>query len=236
MSLLNRLFNITQAAANELLDKLESPAMMLNQYVRGMNDDIAKTEQELVKQEATAKNMAQQAQEASVMAEHCEAKAMDSMRAGLEGQARESLAAKLHYVEKAKEYTQWHESAKQRVAELTRQLELAHEEHEKLLKKREELQARIQQAATKTRSAMPNFSFGRNDFEGGFASRGFQRIEEKIAQWEAHLELNRRGPYGTGSSASAYGTPSGAAPQTTNQSLVDEQMELLRKKLPNENE
>ncbi|WP_164545465.1 PspA/IM30 family protein [Paenibacillus albus] len=233
MGLLNRIFNITQAAANELLDKLESPAMMLNQYVRGMNDDIAKTEQELIKQEATAKNMAQQAQEASVMAEHCEAKALDAMRAGLEGQARESLTAKLHYVEKANEYTQWHESAKQRVAELTRQLELAREEQEKLLKKREELQSRIQQAAAKSRSSMPNFSFGRNDFEGGFASRGFQRIEEKISQWEAHLELNRRNPYSA--STSAYGTPSATAPQTTNQSLVDEQMDLLRKKLPNDN-
>lgn len=237
MGLLDRLFNITQAAANELLDKLESPAMMLNQYVRGMQDDIAKTEQELAKQETTAKTMAQQAQEASVMVEHCEAKAMDALRAGLEGQAREALAAKLHYSEKAKEYTQFHENAKLRAAELTHQLAQAREEQEKLLKKREELQARIQQAAAKSRASMPNFSSVRNDFEG-FASRGFQRVEEKIAQWEAQLELHRnRNPYSTSASSSAYGAPSSPAPQAaSNHSLIDEQMELLRKKLPTDNE
>ncbi|REE78738.1 phage shock protein A (PspA) family protein [Paenibacillus taihuensis] len=236
MGLFDRLFTITQAAANELLDKLESPAMMLNQYVRGMQDDIAKTEQELVKQEATAKLTAQQAQEASVMVDHCEAKAMDAMKAGLEGQAREALVGKLHYAEKVKEYTQSHENAKLRIAELTRQLELAREEQEKMLKKREELQARIQRAEEKSRTAMPNFSSHQNDFDG-FASRGFQRIEEKIAQWEAHLEL-RRNPYSTSASASAsaYGTPSNPSSHAaSSHSLIDEQMELLRKKLPNDN-
>ncbi|WP_308637605.1 PspA/IM30 family protein [Paenibacillus silvisoli] len=235
MGLLNRIFNITQAAANELLDKLENPAMMLNQYVRGMQDEIASAQQELIKQEALAKGLAQQAQEANVMAEHSEAKALEAMRNGQEALAREALAAKLHYTEKAQQHLQWHEQAKLTIAELTQRIETAKAELPQLLKKREELLARIQQTAAKSRTSMPSFSVGRASLEGGSALRGFQRIEEKIAQWEAHVALSRQ-PYGAASyGESAYGTPSAPASSTPHKdALINEQLEQLRKKLPTE--
>ncbi|RAP74555.1 PspA/IM30 family protein [Paenibacillus montanisoli] len=228
MGLLNRIFNITQAAANELLDKLENPAMMLNQYVRGMQDEIAAAQQELIKQEALAKGLAQQAHEANVMAEHSEAKALEAMRAGQEALAREALAAKLHYAEKAQQSSQLQEQAKLTIAELTHRLEKAKAELPQLLKKREELLARIQQTAAKARTGMPSFSVGRASLEGGSALRGFQRIEEKIAQWEAHVALSRQ-PYGE-----AYGSSTAPAGTSNKDALINEQLEQLRKKLPTE--
>ncbi|SFT20618.1 PspA/IM30 family protein [Paenibacillus sp. BC26] len=236
MGLLNRIFNLTQAAANELLDKLEDPAMMLNQYVRGMQEEIATAQQELFKQEAMVKGLQQQANEAAVMAEHSEAKALDAMRAGNEATAREALTAKLHYTEKVQEYTQWIEKAKLTIAELTQRLEKARAELPLLLKKREELLARIQQTAAKSRSGMPSFSVGRSSLEGGSASRGFQRIEEKIAQWEAQVAMSRQ-PYGAGYGDS-YGAPTTtagtAAGAPAKDALINEQMEQLRRKLPTE--
>ncbi|WP_219835143.1 PspA/IM30 family protein [Paenibacillus sp. R14(2021)] len=228
MGILNRLFTLTQAAANELLDKLEDPTMMLNQYVRNMQNEIANVQHELLKQEALAKGLQQQALEASALADHSESKALEAMRAGQEAHARDALAAKLHYAEKAQEYGAWHDKAKQQIAELSVRLEAAKAELPHLIKKRDELVARIQQTAAKARTGMPSFNAGPAHLDGGSASRGFQRIEDKIAQWEAHVAASRTPyPANTGISASAY-------PAAEKASLVDEQMELLRKKLPTE--
>lgn len=53
------------ASVNEGLDKLENPKVMLNQYVRDMESDIAKAKQTIVKQHTIAyqfkKNMRKQA-------------------------------------------------------------------------------------------------------------------------------------------------------------------------------
>ncbi|MBM7568456.1 PspA/IM30 family protein [Paenibacillus sacheonensis] len=227
MGILNRLFNITQAAANELLDKLEDPAMMMNQYVRGMQEEIANAQHELLKQEALAKGLQQQANEASILAEQSEAKALEAMRGGHEAHAREALTAKLHYEEKAKEYGAWSENAKRQIGELTLRLETAKAELPQLIQKRDELIQRMQQAAAQSRTAMPSFSTGRSVLEGGNASRGFQRMEEKIAQWEAGIQASRNPytPYG-------YNGSYASAPNASKGSLVDEQLEQLRKKLP----
>ena len=236
MGIFNRLFNITQAAANELLDKLEDPAMMMNQYVRRMQDEIANAQHELLKQEALAKGMQQQAHEASVLAEQYEKTALEAMRAGQEAHAREALTAKLHYEEKAKEYGAWHDNAKRQIAELAVRLETAKAELPQLLKKRDELVNRMQQAAAKSRTSMPSFSAGPAVLDGGSASRGFQRMEEKIALWEAHLEASRS-PYATQAYGGPYGGPvSAGAANPAKASLVDEQLELLRKKLPTDSE
>lgn len=240
MGVLNRLFNITQAAANELLDKLEDPAMMMNQYIRRMQDEIASVQQELAKQEVLARSLQQQAHEAAMLAEQYEARALEAMRAGQEAHARESLTIKLHHEEKANEYRTWHENAKRQIAELTYRLEAAKAELPQLLKKREELVARIQQAEARSRAAMPSFSSGPAHLDGGNASRGFQRMEEKIAQWEAHIAVRGAyAPYGQGPNAVAYGygTPIGSdSAPATKSALVDEQLELLRKKLPTDAE
>lgn len=240
MGVFNRLFNITQAAANELLDKMENPAMMMNQYIRGTQEEIANAQHELLKQEALAKGLQQQALESAALAEQSEAKALEAMRAGHEAHAREALAAKLHYEEKAKEYGTWHDNAKRQAAEFAIRLEAAKTELPLLLKKREELMNRLQQAEAKSRAAMPSFSTGPAVLDGGSASRGFQRMEEKIAQWEAHIAA--RGAYSAqGYGSTTYSPYTAGAAGATNadpqkSSLVDEQLELLRKKLPTDSE
>ncbi|QHW31658.1 PspA/IM30 family protein [Paenibacillus rhizovicinus] len=234
MGILNRLFNITQAAANELLDKMEDPAMMMNQYVRSMQEEIGNVQHELLKQEALAKGWLQQATEAAALAEQSEAKALEAMRAGQEAHAREALTAKLHYEEKAREYRTWYDNAKRQTSELAIRLETAKAELPQLLKKQEELMNRIRLAKANSRAAMPSFSAGPAVLDGGSAARGFQRMEEKIAQWEAHIAV--RGSYGAPGFGSTYNTDAAAGAAAGKSSLVDEQLELLRKKLPADSE
>lgn len=224
MGVLTRLIDMTKAATNELLDKLEDPTMMMNHYVRTMKSDIDSVQSELLKQEAAAKHLRQQADEYNKLAEQSESRALEAMSSGQEELARELLAIKLQYADKARESEAWSENARLRCGELSQRLEEAKAELAVMQKKRDELSTRAQQAAAKARTSMPSFRCG---FEGGTASQGFQRMEEKITQWEAQVELANR-PF-AGTSGAYLSTESGAAAQSA---LVDEQLELLRKRLP----
>ena len=224
MGVLNRLFDMTRAAANELMDKIEDPAMMLNQYVRNMQGEIDRVQAELYKQEASVRGLGQQAEEAARLAEFYDAKALEAMSGGYEAAAREALAAKLHYAEKARESGAWQEAAKNRIAELTQQLENARDELAAMQKKRDELVARLQKTAERARTSMPSFTGC--GFEGGSAARGFQRVEEKINQWEAHAEL-RSMPYSYGAAGAGSGAANGSSDKDA---LINEQLEQLRKR------
>lgn len=227
MGVLNRLFDMTKAAANELMDKLEEPGMMLNHYVRNMQSEIDGLQAELHKQEAAVRVHGQQAEEAGRIADMYDAKALEAMTNGYETAAREALSAKLHYTEKSHEAASWQENAKVRIAELKPRLEDAKAELKVMQKKRDDLVARMQQTQAKSHTSTPSFSYG---FEEGTAARGFQRMEDKINQWEAYSQVKKT-PYGYAAAAGAAGSyPSDSEDQSTKDSLINEQLEQLRKR------
>ncbi|MCQ6562421.1 PspA/IM30 family protein [Paenibacillus mendelii] len=238
MSILARMMNITKAAAHELLEKLEDPVMMMNQYVRNMQNEIEELQQEIVKQDAAVRGLKLQSDESARLAELYETKAFEALAGGREAEAREALAVKLHHAEKAATHQEWYNSAVIRSAELVSKLEAAKAEFESMQKKRNELINRVQQAEAKSKTSMPNFSSG-HTLDGGLASRGFQRMEEKIMQWEARLDLAGHAnskPYGSSSAYPSYGAaPQSAAPaDPAKEQLIAEQLEQLRKRMPSE--
>ncbi|MBW7476060.1 PspA/IM30 family protein [Paenibacillus oenotherae] len=228
MGVLTRLIDMTKAATNELLDKLEDPTMMMNHYVRTAKSDVESIQTELLKQEAGAKRLQLQAEEYTKLAEQSEARALEAMSSGQEALARELLSIKLQYAEKARESAAWSESAELRCGELANRLEEAKAELAVMQKKRDELAARAQLTAAKARASMTGCGTG---LEGGGAAQGFQRMEDKIVQWEAQVALASR-PY-NGANTIHLSKEHGEAELNPSQSaLVDEQLELLRKRLP----
>ncbi|CAH1218115.1 Protein LiaH [Paenibacillus plantiphilus] len=228
MGVLTRLIDMTKAATNELLDKLEDPTMMMNHYVRTMKNDIDSIQTEILKQEAAAKHLRLQADEYNKLAEQSEARALEAMSSEQEALARELLAIKLQYAEKARESEAWSESARLRCSELAQRLEEAKAELDVMQKKRDELSARAQATAAKARTSMPSFGCR---LDGGSASQGFQRMEDKIMQWEAQVEVANR-PFAGSSGAYPSKENEAAGLHPTQAALVDEQLELLRKRLP----
>lgn len=246
MSVLARILNLTKASANEVLNKLEDPVMMMNQYVRNMEDDIDHLKSELARQKAAAKAYKTRMEECGQLAAEHQAKAEAAVAAELEAEARKALEANLRYTEQAAEYRHLHDTASMQAASLEQQLEEAKAEYETLLKKREDLASRIKKAEAESRSSAPSFTSG---IRPGAAARGFGRIEDKIAQWEAQLELAKqgRGTYaaysGTSDARAAGGDKHGAtsAPDTGTSAsgqglavLIDEQLAGLRRKLKGE--
>ncbi|WP_161783548.1 PspA/IM30 family protein [Paenibacillus tyrfis] len=189
MGVLTRLSDLSRAAAHEALSKLEDPVMMLNHYLRTMKEEIDEVQRTLNKQSGAERSLKMQIDAYNRLAAQCEKNAAEALADGREEEARQAMEAKLHYLDKSLECSEWYEAAKQRLEELSQQLEETKAAYAAMQEKRTELVARAQKVEAQVKPSAPRFLYS---FEGGAAARGFDRIEERIMQSEALAELSRR--------------------------------------------
>ena len=224
-SILKRIADVAKATVHETLDRLEDPVMMLNHYIREMEEELEDAQEALLSQQAIERTAQLRHQEYLRIAAELESRAAEALAAGREAEARAAIADKLTFEQKAAKYLAWNEEAAVRASELEAKIERAKEELARLREKRVELTARAEKAAASgAGTGSPGFgawtAAGISEI-GREAARGFERIEEKILRWEAKNEMRRA--YGGGS-----WNPH--APNPVNAAMVDEQLEALRRK------
>ena len=188
MSLLKRISTLTKAALHEGLNKLENPVLLTGQYLRDLENEITMAERNERELQVTANVLERRKQEYAQLIDQSEIEAVQAVEQGNEEKARLALMAKLRYVEKLEENINSLAQTQQTLAELEINIARAKEEREQLKAKRSELVARAQQATETLSSAPRSCAKGPNV---GSASRGFERMEEKITEWEVLAENSK---------------------------------------------
>lgn len=179
---LKRIGDMISATINEGLDQLENPRVMLNQYLRDMEDELAKAKHAVVRQQTLEQGFERKKEEAKQWVSRRQRQAQLAFDAGEEDLARKALAEMKHYETKVVQYEELREKSSTQVLELKDQLRQLEDKFQALKDKKYALIARAN--AVKAKEHM-QASMNHIDSESSF--RKFQRLEDRIAETEVRV-------------------------------------------------
>ncbi|HEX7064028.1 MAG TPA: PspA/IM30 family protein [Bacillales bacterium] len=213
---LKRIGDMISATINEGLDQVENPRVMLNQYLRDMESEVAKAKHAIVKQRSLEQSFRRRMEEVQGLAAKRKNQAQLAFDAGEEDLARKALADMKGYEAKAEQYRELTEKAAEQVRELQDQLGELEERFQALKDKKHALIARANAVRAKEHMQA---SMNRVDSESAF--REFQRLEDRIT--EAEIRVNAWGCGGFESS-------SGRFAKLEHADEVEKELEKMRRK------
>lgn len=176
MGMLDRFTTIIKANINELLDKAEDPAKMVDQYLVQLGDNLAEVKQETAGVIAEETRSQRAVDDNNTEIEHMEDLAKKALQAGNEGDARTFLAKKQELVTKGAELEKAAETAKTNADKMRQMHDKLVSDIESLKSRRETIKAKA--AVAKTQEEVNDFTSGAD--KAGAAIDAFNRMEEKV--------------------------------------------------------
>lgn len=190
MAILERFADIIKANINELLDKCEDPAKMIDQYLRDLTEDLAEVKKEtaaVMAEETRAKRMLDD--NAAEMKRY-EDLARKALTAGNEGDARVFLGKKQQLGEKAASLQATYDTAHANAQKMRQMHDKLVGDIESLNSRREMVKAKVAVAKTQERVN----KIGASAEKAAGAMSAFERMEKKadqmLDQANAMAELN----------------------------------------------
>ncbi|PID59041.1 hypothetical protein CSB45_01110 [candidate division KSB3 bacterium] len=183
MGIFSRMSDIFKANINDLIDKAEDPAKLMDQMVREMREQLREAKIQVARAIADEKKLHHQLRQNQVQSKNWESKAMLALKQGDEGLAKEALKQKKTYDGLAASVQgQWEEQntlsskLKDNLRALESKIDEARRKKEILLarQKRAEAQKKIHEVMS-----------GLND-KSAFAT--FDRMEQRVLEIEAQSD------------------------------------------------
>lgn len=190
MAILERFSDIIKANINDLLDKCEDPAKMVDQYLRDLTEDLAEVKREtagVMAEETRAKRMLD---ENAAEIKRYEDLARKALTAGNEGDARVFLGKKQQLSEAAAGLQATYDAAHANAEKMREMHDKLVGDIESLRTRREMIKAKV--AVAKTQEKVNQMGQGAEKAAGAMSA--FDRMERKadamLDQANAMAELN----------------------------------------------
>jgi phage shock protein A len=183
--LFKRVKTVVDSELNALLDKAEDPVKMLEQFMRDMESDIRDAESAVAKQIANEKMLQKKYMDAQKMVEKRDEQAITAIEAGNDDLARRALEDKKIHKQTADTLKESYDRAKLDSDSVRKKLDEMKAEYYQMKLKKDSLKARAESAKTKTKINRTLSGIGSDD-----SKRGFERMEEKVLQYEAEAETS----------------------------------------------
>lgn len=192
MGILDRFTTIIKANINDLLDKAEDPAKMVDQYLIDLTDSLAEVKREtagVMAEEARAKRLAD---DNAVQVTRMESLARKALTAGNEDDARAFLTKKQQFDTKGAELQKAYEAAHANATKMRQMHDKLVSDIEGLKSRRDTIKAKV--AVAKTQEKVAGFTSQSDRAES--ALEAFNRMEEKADRMldtaDAMSELNEQ--------------------------------------------
>ena len=180
-----RVKTVVDSELNALLDKAEDPVKMLEQFMRDMESDIRESESAVAKQIANEKMLQKKYEDAKKMVEKRDEQAITAIEAGNDDLARRALEDKKMHSQTAETLRESYERAKLDSESVRKKLDEMKAEYYEMKLKKDSLKARAESAKTRTKINRTLSGIGSDE-----SKQGFERMEEKVLQFEAEAETS----------------------------------------------
>lgn len=189
MGIFKRVKTITMAEINGLLDGLEDPIAMLNEYSREMEQEIAKGQKALSRQIFVEKKQAALISETKAMVDRRTRQAKLALEQGEEAMAKLAVQEKLTHERQLRLYEEQYEAVKGQTQILVEKLDELRETFNQLQQKNILLASRANVAQSMKQIQKATVSFQSDD-----VARGVARAEERILLMEAQVQAGNQFP------------------------------------------
>lgn len=222
MGILDRFTDIIKANINDLLDKAEDPAKMIDQYMRELTDSLADVKKETAAVMAEEARVAREVKANEVEVAKYDDLARRALAAGNEGDARVFLAKKQEVASKGESLKVTYEAAQANAQKMRQMHDKLVDDISTLNSRREAIKAKS--AVAKTQAKVNQFSSASDKAEGAMAA--FARMEAKadqmLDQANAEAELNAAGTTDRAADLAAQYAATG------NSAAVDDELARLK--------